>query len=98
MQRRSFVATLFAPLLRRFLPAKPMPVQSVPLMGSGRLTSFGFSKSLSDDHGVSSNLNAKPLSVESLSAALMELQRMKDDSGAPVIVSGPMFIRIRERA
>ncbi len=40
MERRSFLSALFAPLIARFLPAKPvadLPVASIPLMGSGAL-------------------------------------------------------------
>ena len=52
MERRSFIATLFAPLLRRFIPVKPateLPVQSVPLMGGDRLTAFAWSAMINDD-------------------------------------------------
>jgi hypothetical protein len=43
MERRGFLATLCAPLIAKFLPAKApvpaaeLPIASVPLMGSGQL-------------------------------------------------------------
>ena len=52
MQRRSFLSVLFAPLLRRFLPAnlpRELPVQHAPLMGVGKLVPFKFDAILNDD-------------------------------------------------
>lgn len=50
MQRRSFLSVLLAPFVRRFIPVKTeLPVQSIPIMGSGKLTPFAFHACINDD-------------------------------------------------
>lgn len=90
MFRRSFFGIIATPLLRKFTPPEPAAQAFPPL------SRFGFEQTINDDHGVFSNLNPQPLSVENLKAALEELARMKDESGVPVLLDGPVYLHIPE--